>query len=462
VVRPLGQDTNNFHPPTKRRVAVLDPSDPVQRFRFLCSIAMGKASRKKGERKDREASRARRSVSSFYARAGLSRSPMSNELVDYLFANHDPELVEALVQAIDGRSYWTDGRDVLPGDRLDPYPLIWATQEIARDTFGMAAPATEEWLVSLLGRGDLGPVVLDVGCGMGVQACFLAELHPAWSVTGLDRCTEGIQRARELAQQLEVANVDFQVASIEDLINMPAQTADSVLCSLVIVDWLIEELDRPTPDPWSVASSCHQLLEETEEPRLSGLAHVLGPDGRIGLLERCQTSPSAALLVGALDSVGLVVEEIGSLTFRDLTFEGGSQRLARVFAKKGEPQAANELWRVVGPLVWEWEPEELCLAEDPPIGRVVGSELEVEDEGGHGMTRLECFELESGALAVLMSTSRKFRDLKLYRADQAGEATELVRNWLADHENAPDVVSMRPLGDEPVPQSRPDLLKMCR
>ena len=128
---------------------------------------MGKASRKKVDRKDREASRARRSVSSFYARAGLSRSPMSDAHKAYLFANHDPELVEALVEAIDGRSYRTDGRDALPGGRLDPYPLVWATPEIARDTFGMAAPATEEWLVSLLGRGGHGPVVLDVGCGMG-------------------------------------------------------------------------------------------------------------------------------------------------------------------------------------------------------------------------------------------------------------------------------------------------------
>jgi len=387
---------------------------------------------------------------------------MSDAHKAYLFANHDPELVEALVEAIDGRSYRTDGRDALPGGRLDPYPLVWATPEIARDTFGMAAPATEEWLVSLLGRGGHGPVVLDVGCGMGVQTCFLAELHPSWSVTGLDRCAEGIQRAGELAQQLGVANVDFQVAAIEDLIDMPAQTVDSVLCSLVIVDWLMEEWGRPTPDPWSVASSCHQLLEENEEPRLGGLAHVLGPGGRISLLERCPTPPSVALLIGALNSVGLVVEEIGRLTFQDLTFEGGSQRLAQVFAKKGEPQSANELWRVVGPRLWEWEPEELRLAEDPPIGRLLGSELEVEDEGGHGMTRLECLELESGALAVLMSTSRQFRDLTLYRADQAGEATEVVRNWLADHEDAPGVVSMRPLGDEPVPQSRPDLLELCR
>ena len=150
------------------------------------------------------------------------------------------------------------------------------------------------------------------------------------------------------------------------------------------------------------------------------------------------------------------------MTFQDPTFEDGSQRLAQVFATKGEPQAANELWQVVGPMFWEWEPEELRLAEDPPIGRLVGSELEVEDSGGHGMTRLECFELESGALAVLMSTSRKFRDLKLYRADQVREATEAVRDWLADHEDAPDVVSMRSLGDEPVPQSRPDLLELCR
>ena len=117
--------------------------------------------------------------------------------MDYLFANHDPELVEALVQAIDGRSYGTDGRDVLPRGRLDPYPLVWATPEIARDTFGMAAPATEEWLVSLLARGDLGPVVLDVGCGKAFLLNDLAMELPGLEVRGIDISEYALENSKE-------------------------------------------------------------------------------------------------------------------------------------------------------------------------------------------------------------------------------------------------------------------------
>lgn len=383
---------------------------------------------------------------------------MSDAYVDYLYANHEPDLVTALVRVIDGRVDRHEPDEARPGGRLDPYPLIWATPEMARDTFGMAAPATERWLIDLTDCGDLGPTVLDVGCGMGVQACFLAESNPGWQVTGIDRCAQGIDRARELAQKLEIPNTKFKLGDIAHPEEALSGSFDSVLSSLAVGDWVMSEWDIQMPNPWSIAASCHQLLEDFKDARLDPLAHSLRPGGQLRLLERCGRSQTVAVLVAALNASGLVATEVTAFRVPDGLNAGGGERLVKVVALKVDPKGPEGLWEVLGPLVWDWEPEELQLALDPPVERLVGSELEVEDLYGHGLTRLECLVLRSGTVAVLMSTSRHLRDLVTFQADQTEEAVEVVNRWLEEHEEAPDVISMRPLGDEPVPQSRPDLL----
>ena len=54
--------------------------------------------------------------------------------------------------------------------------------------------------------------ILDIGCGNGILACFLAMLHPESSVTGLDLSLNAVSVSEELAGSLSAENVHFACA----------------------------------------------------------------------------------------------------------------------------------------------------------------------------------------------------------------------------------------------------------
>lgn len=65
-----------------------------------------------------------------------------------------------------------------------------------------------------VGRGQ---TVLDVGCGVGVTACFLAKRYGC-RVVGVDISVRMVERARERAAREKVADrVEFRVADAQDL-----------------------------------------------------------------------------------------------------------------------------------------------------------------------------------------------------------------------------------------------------
>jgi len=69
-----------------------------------------------------------------------------------------------------------------------------------------------------LGPIDPGEAVLDVGCGMGADACLAAGLvGPRGRVVGLDASLPMVARARELTASLSLAHLGFLVASAEKL-----------------------------------------------------------------------------------------------------------------------------------------------------------------------------------------------------------------------------------------------------
>ena len=62
-----------------------------------------------------------------------------------------------------------------------------------------------------------GPKILEVGCDCGILSCFLAKRFPEAEVLGLDRCSESIAAAKELAERLKLTNVRFIAGTPGDL-----------------------------------------------------------------------------------------------------------------------------------------------------------------------------------------------------------------------------------------------------
>ncbi|MGQ9708283.1 MAG: arsenite methyltransferase, partial [bacterium] len=79
-----------------------------------------------------------------------------------------------------------------------------------------------------------GEVVLDLGCGAGVD-CFLAapRVGKEGRVIGVDMTPEMIERARTIARKGDYANVDFRLGEIEHL-PVADCSVDGVISNCVI------------------------------------------------------------------------------------------------------------------------------------------------------------------------------------------------------------------------------------
>jgi SAM-dependent methyltransferase len=83
-------------------------------------------------------------------------------------------------------------------------------------------------------RIDAGDVVLDVGCGGGIDAMLAARrVGPDGRVIGLDLLPEMCQRAREHARDAGIGNAAFVVAEME-AVPLPDDSVDQVISNGVI------------------------------------------------------------------------------------------------------------------------------------------------------------------------------------------------------------------------------------
>ncbi len=145
-----------------------------------------------------------------------------------------------------------------------------------------ALPAVQAYKRRLRELLRLGPgqTVLDVGCGVGFEACRIAQAHPGISVVGLDR-EAMIGLASRRAEELGVS-VRWLTGRAED-IPLPAATVDACFTERVL---------KYLPDP--VAG----VVE---------MVRVLKPGGRIA----CFELDYAATLLGGdpatADAVGEVL-----------------------------------------------------------------------------------------------------------------------------------------------------------
>lgn len=94
-------------------------------------------------------------------------------------------------------------------------------------------PGTEA-MFGRLGLRD-GLRVVEVGCGSGNTACWVAErVGPNGSVLGIDNSAGQIEQARQQAQARGLRNVEFQVADAYSP-RLPEATFDLAYCRLVLM-----------------------------------------------------------------------------------------------------------------------------------------------------------------------------------------------------------------------------------
>lgn len=127
------------------------------------------------------------------------------------------------------------------------------------DALPAAASASFTGVTALPRWTDLraGEVVLDLGCGAGLDSLIAAQaVGPEGRVQGIDLSREMIELARRNAEDAGVANVSFRCAAVEDL----PQATDSV--------------------DVAIANGVFNLAPEKERAAAE-VARVLRPGGRL-------------------------------------------------------------------------------------------------------------------------------------------------------------------------------------
>ncbi|MEN2992320.1 MAG: tRNA (guanosine(46)-N7)-methyltransferase TrmB [Bacteroidia bacterium] len=133
--------------------------------------------------------------------------------------------------------------------------------------YGEKVPSAGQWR-SRLGFPLQTPLLLEVGCGKGEFAVFLAERYPAALVVGLDRRADRLAAGCRTAQQKHLSNVYFWHGDALTL-------ASAFSAGEVQAIWL------NYPDPYPKA---RQAKHRLTHPRfLWQYAHILEPGGRLHL-----------------------------------------------------------------------------------------------------------------------------------------------------------------------------------
>ncbi len=68
-------------------------------------------------------------------------------------------------------------------------------------------------------KNDFGKEILVVGCGCGIEACFLGMLMPESHIVGIDVLTNAVKASKCMAERLNLTNVEFQEIDFKKMKN---------------------------------------------------------------------------------------------------------------------------------------------------------------------------------------------------------------------------------------------------
>ncbi len=301
--------------------------------------------------------------------------------------------------------------------------LLFGTSERLKLTLDAVAPHTVPWLGAISTIVPREGVVLDLGCGGGVAACFLAMNQPDREVVGVDRSETCITTARSLASDLGLANVTFVHGDIE-MIDL-GRKFDTVVSSAV---WS-ETSNQAQSEHWlSTLNALPIRLGDGITPLAACADRHLASDGIYVSLERCRDVAELASWIGSLHSCR-IIPDLGSSTMLDTDgVLAGLERLPLMVSRRsGTPVSASDLlgWRLDhhNPTSEREIETELQVAAGGPWTVVAGEVMEV-DDGTGAMAAALCL-MEHDSVGILyFATTRGVREILAHTAD--GGAAQFV------------------------------------
>jgi SAM-dependent methyltransferase len=147
--------------------------------------------------------------------------------------------------------------------------------------------------------------ILDLGCDCGLLTCFYAQHFPEAEVVGLDSSVGGIENARELASELELKNVRFQVGDIRELekANLSDAGFDLITFTCVLRDALgFPHVPANGPLSWAALPPTDMWARV-----LSTVRPLLTPGGIAFSTERVMNPRAMAWWVRSLSDSGIEV-----------------------------------------------------------------------------------------------------------------------------------------------------------
>lgn len=383
-------------------------------------------------------------VDEFYANAGLVRHLGAMEFWEELSLRCGDAVASEVGDVLKRRA--------LGHSAASDVDVFCCDTDRQRATVDAAAPHTHAWLGILAGVDDLHAAV-DLGCGGGVAACFLASMNPLARVIGVDASPAAVATARDMAADLGLRNVEFVIADIAgfdagrdfDLVTSSAVWAETV-------DWV------HAGRWWSALNELPHLLASgaVHASLAATAARILTDDGVYLSLERCRDLAGLGAWVGAQQNVSLNFDAAISDM---LTVDGvltGPERLPLVATHRNTlPAGPHDLvqWRLrVGDeRLDEGLMAEMVMASDGSVWQLVtGMMFEASENGDDFSAALLLLE-RGDAGKLYFATTRGVREILASSGDGGAEQFRPLFRRMRDHlSKRRSVVSRRAATDADV------------
>jgi SAM-dependent methyltransferase len=280
-------------------------------------------------------------VREFMALVGLNPDPSEVDPHIWLQEKHGIKARRELGELVD------------EGEIVAAYSFLWKTPEVLDKFNYVTSGATILALEKYESYCADAKTIIDVGCGTGLVANFLAWRFPDAQVVGVDISGSGLSAAHAMSQRLGLRNVTYVPSWLQEF-SVPYRF-DVVISSLVASDLLdfhslYHDYEYGTED------------EEKYDINLAGmkcwysevLGQLLADYGKLLTLERLGALFQMTVWAGALAEEGLRVDLNESEFMYPVPWKGADRERMPLFvaSRTGEPVTLEALknWYEASPM----------------------------------------------------------------------------------------------------------------